>query len=186
MSMQNFILMAYRVKPFQISGPDSLQGELYDLTAKVPAGACKDQFPAMMQKMLEQRFAIKVHHEAKVLPVYAMVVAGGGLKIHPSPPEEAKGGTRWTPGRLEAHRESLSSLALSISGAMDRPVLDETGVKDVFDFALDFASDQAHEDAGVPSMSTALQETLGLKLEPRKEPVDELVIDHVEKKPSEN
>ncbi len=84
------------------------------------------------------------------------------------------------------HECSLPSLADSLSGLMDRPVVDQTGVPGVFDFTLDWAEDEEHEAAGLPSIRVALLEKLGLKLEPRKLPVEMLVIDHVDKKPSEN
>jgi len=87
---------------------------------------------------------------------------------------------------MEAHAYPLASLASSLQGWVDRPVVDETGVQDVFDFTLDWAVDEEHEAAGIPSMRVALMETLGLKLEARKLPVEMLVIDHIEKKPSEN
>jgi len=186
MSLENCITMAYQVKPFQLSGPDWMGNAFFDITAKMPAGAKQEQFPAMMQKLLEQRFQLKVHRESKVLPAYALVVSSGGLKIHPS--KSGQGGTQWRPGHVEMHETRLSDLAASLSGmpTIDRPVVDQTGVQEVFDFTLDWAEDEEHEAAGIPPIRAALEEKLGLKLEPRKLPVEMLVIDHIEKKPSEN
>ncbi len=97
-SLSNCILIAYGVKSFQVSGPDWIGRAFYDITAKMPAGAKQEQFPAMMRKLLEQRFQLEVHRESKVLPTYALVVASGGLKIHPS--ETKQGGAQWRPGHL--------------------------------------------------------------------------------------
>jgi uncharacterized protein (TIGR03435 family) len=185
MSLENLIEWAYDLRPFQLLGPDWMKYERYDVVAKMPAGATQDQVPALLQTLLERRFQLKFHHESKVAPVYALVVSSGGLKIHPS--RSAQGGkSEWQGGHMEAHAYSLAELAASLQGWVDRPVVDETGVQDVFDFTLDWAVDEEHEAAGLPSMRVALMETLGLKLEPRKLPVQILVIDHTEKKPSEN
>lgn len=185
MSMRWYITWAYALKDFQLSGPAWMASERYDITAKVPAGAKAQQFPHMMQKLLEQRFQLKYHRESSILPVYALVLAGSGLKIHPS--QTATGATaQSSSGHLEVRECSLPSLADSLSGWVDRPVVDETGVREVFDFTLDWAVDEEHEAAGLPSIRVALLEKLGLKLEPRKRPVAMLVIDHADKTPSEN
>jgi uncharacterized protein (TIGR03435 family) len=185
MSLENLIEWAYDLKPFQLLGPDWMKHESYDVVAKMPAGAGQEQVPAMLQTLLERRFQLKFHREPKVAPVYALVVSSGGLKIHPS--KSTQGGkSEWQGGHMEAHAYPLASLASSLQGWVDRPVVDETGVQDVFDFTLDWAVDEEHEAAGIPSMRVALMETLGLKLEARKLPVEMLVIDHIEKKPSEN
>jgi uncharacterized protein (TIGR03435 family) len=185
MSLENCIEWAYKLNSYQLSGPDWMKSDHYDITAKMPAGATQEQFPAMLQKLLEQRFQLKSHRESKVLPAYALVVASGGLKMHPSKTRQG-GTTQWGIGHVEAHETPLSSLAASLYGWVDRPVVDETGVPGVFDFTLDWAEDEEHEAAGLPSIRVALEEKLGLKLEPRKLPVDTFVIDHLEKKPSEN
>ncbi|MFY9727303.1 MAG: TIGR03435 family protein [Bryobacteraceae bacterium] len=185
MSMQWYITWAYGLKEFQLSGPAWMASERYDITAKVPAGAKAQQFPHMMQNLLEQRFQLKYHRESRILPVYALVLADSGLKIHPS--QTATGpATQSSPGHLQEHGCSLPSLADSLSGSVDRPVVDQTGVSGVFDFTLDWAEDEEHEGAGLPSIRVALLEKLGLKLEPRKLPAEMLIVDHVEKKPSEN
>ena len=185
MSMQNCILRAFGINSYQLSGPDWMWSEYYDIVAKMPAGASKKRFPAMLQKLLEQRFQLKFHREPRVLPAYALLVSSGGLKIHPSENKQGAG-TQVQAGHIEAHETSLAYLAASLYGWVDRPVLDETGVPGAFDFTLDWAVDEEHETAGLPSIRVALEEKLGLKLEPRKLPVEMLVIDHIEKKPSEN
>jgi uncharacterized protein (TIGR03435 family) len=185
MSLENYIESAYEINSYQLSGPDWMKTEHYDITAKMPAGATQEQFPAMLRKLLEQRFQLRVHRESKVLSAYALVVSSGGLKMHPS--KTGQGGTtQWGMGHVEAHEISLAYLAASLHGWVGRPVVDQTGIQGVFDFTLDWAEDEEHEAAGIPSIRTALEEKLGLKLEPRKLPVEMLVIDHLEKKPTEN
>jgi uncharacterized protein (TIGR03435 family) len=183
MNMANLILYAYDLKPYQLSKPDWMS-EPYDIVAKMPPGATRAQTPAMLQALLAQRFHLKVHRESKVLPVYALVVSSGGLKIRPSSHGQ-EGRSSMSDGHWEAHATPLSSLALSLGG-LDRPVVDETGVSDAFDFTLDWAVDEEHETAGLPSLRVAVEEKLGLKLKPCNRPIDMLIIDHIDKHPSAN
>ena len=82
-SLKMMIARAYEMKEFQISGPDWLETARFDILAKVPPNAPKGQTPLMLQNLLAERFKLKVHREQKVMPVYAMVVAKGGLKVKP-------------------------------------------------------------------------------------------------------
>lgn len=185
MSLENLILYAYNVKPSQVSGPAWIGREFYDITAKMPVGVKQEQIPAMLQTLLAQRLQLKVHRESKVLPAYALIVASGGLKIRPSKAGQEPHASAGS-GYLEAQATTLADLALSLSGSADRPVVDETGVTGRFDVTLDWAVDEEHETAGLPSLSVALEEKLGLKLKPCNRPVEKLIIDSVEKQPSAN
>jgi uncharacterized protein (TIGR03435 family) len=185
MSLENLISWAYNVKPFQVSGPDWIGHEFYDITAKMPAGAKQEQIPVMLQMLLAQRLKLKAHRESRVLPAYALIVASGGLKMRPSTAgqqPDASGGS----GHLEAQATTLADLALSLSGSTDRPVVDETGVAGRFDVTLDWAVDEEHETAALPSLRVALEEKLGLKLKPCNRAVEKLIIDSVDKQPSAN
>src|SRR3954451_10262547 len=73
-SLKNVIMRAYNVKGYQISGPSWLDSERFDITAKVPAGATKEQFQLMLQNLLAERFKLQLHRESKQMPVYALVV----------------------------------------------------------------------------------------------------------------
>jgi uncharacterized protein (TIGR03435 family) len=178
LSLSNYIGMAFSLKSFQLSGPDWIDREKFDIDAKIPAGQ-QDQFPAMMERLLEQRFQLKVHRETRILPVYVLVAASGGLKIHPNEHAAGPSSTKWGPGRLEAHDLPLSSL---LGQFEDRPVVDATGIAGTFDFTLKWSED-ANQG---PSLRDALQEQLGLKLEPRKQPFEIVVVDSIARKPSEN
>jgi uncharacterized protein (TIGR03435 family) len=185
MSLENLILYAYNVRPFQVSGPPWIGREFYDITAKMPAAAKQEQIPAMLRTLLAQRLQLKVHRESGVLPAYALVVASGGLKIRPSTAGQQPHASAGS-GYLEAQATTLADFALSLGGSADRPVVDETGVTGRFDLTLDWAVDGEHETAALPSLRVALEEKLGLKLKPCNRPIDMLIIDHVDKKPSEN
>lgn len=167
---------------------------------------------AMILPVLEDRFGLKFHHETRNLEVYELVVAKGGLKMKEAAPAEpdAKPAPRasirtWAKGlSFECHGLSTSSLANMLSQQLGSTVADNTGLKGTYDFTLDWTPDLGQgqimggletgpppsgspppaEENG-PSLFTALQEQLGLKLEVHKESIDVIVIDHIEQ-PSPN
>jgi uncharacterized protein (TIGR03435 family) len=179
---------AYDVKAYQVSGPDWMSSARFDINARSPAPASTDEVRRMWQALLVDRFKIKLHRETRELPVYALVVAKNGPKMQPVD-AEGQSGTWEGKGRLTAKKESMPKFAEVLSRRMDRPVLDETGLQDAYDFVLDLIRDDDRLASGVNfggAIFTALQEQLGLKLEAKKAPVEILVIDHVEKLPTEN
>jgi uncharacterized protein (TIGR03435 family) len=156
----------------------------------------------MFQEILVERFGLKVHHETRELPVYALVVAKGGPKMTLSPPRpEDPNGVPGDPGVLRATRGKetglgtmMEFLAEDLSDELGRKVVDKTGLTGRYDFTLTWTPDDSAAATGGsaasgatqgPSLFTAVQEQLGLKLEPVKAPVDVVVIDHLEK-PAEN
>jgi len=169
------------------------------------------QLEVMLQAMLAERFNLKFHRETKQLPVYTLIVMKNGSKLKPASGEmiQRKDGTSvrnqsllWTPAplpdgtrsnqliRMFARDQSMQDLVDTLSRLMDRPVLDQTGLKGTFDISMDYemesdAGDRPGADITGPAMFTAFQEQLGLKFVSTKAPVDVLVIDHAEK-PSEN
>lgn len=206
MSLRDLVRDAYDVKDYQVEGPDWTGSERYNITAKVPAGATRGQRLLMEQNLLSDRFHLAVHREQKDMQVYALTVGKNGLKIEPAAADPALEGKphgymRFRGvGHMEAVKMTFAGFADLISSFVDHPVVDRTGIKDDFDFKLDFAMDAAALKIGgapakaerradaaedLPSIFTAVQ-TLGLKLEPRKEPMDLIVIDHAEKIPTEN
>ncbi|HEY6345428.1 MAG TPA: TIGR03435 family protein [Bryobacteraceae bacterium] len=88
-SLADLIAQAYRIKPYQLTGPDWMKQQRFDVTAKIPDGVSKDQVPEMLQSLLVDRFKLAVRRETKELPVYALVVGKNGLKMKESPPEQA-------------------------------------------------------------------------------------------------
>jgi len=164
----------------------------------------------MLQSLIEDRFQLKMHRETKELPVYEIVVARGGPKIKPSedqsPPSPGqpqrggpmpRGSMRMGRGDLEANGVPVSNFILGLSQQLGRPVIDKTGLKGLYDFKLQWTPEFGQgpivpggpepppPPADGPSIFTAIQEQLGLRLESTKGPVEVLVIDSVQK-PSEN
>ncbi len=192
-----FIEEAYGVKPYQITGPDWLKSERFDIVA-IASHVRKDQLRPMLQALLKDRFKLEVHRESKVLPVYALIQGKNGAKIQAVKPDGESGIWDGT-GKLTAKKVTMGHFAETLSSQMDRPVVDTTGMEGVFDFTLEYTKQDAQPkfnadgvgtaapDLGAgPSIFSALQDQLGLKLESRKAPVEMLVIDHAEKEPTEN
>ena len=139
----------------------------------------------MIQAILADRFRLQAHRESRPLPVYALVVAKGKSKLTPADPR-ADGGWSTGHGRIAGHRMETSDLADRLSGALGRIVVDRTGLKGDYNVTLTWAPDDQPglPDSG-PSLFTALEEQLGLRLEPTRAPVPCLVIDRIER-PSAN
>ncbi len=200
---------AYGVKDFQITGgPNWIGSEKYDISAKAEGegDVTPEQLKPMMQGLLADRFKLTLHRETKELPVYALVVGKNGPKLKESAPEEdggapegrRKGGTmiRMSRGQITGQRMSMEMLANQLSNRLSRDVLDKTGLKGSYDFTLEFTPEGTQSmgpreggggeaapppDSAAPSIFTAVQEQLGLKLESQKGPVELLVLDHIEK-----
>ena len=208
-NLRMLLARAYKIKEHQLVAPDWMDSARFDIVAKLPEGATSDQVPEMIQTLLADRFKVTIHKESKVLPIYAMIVAKGGPKMKEA---EADGNLRvmMSPkGREMSGKATLSRLADALSNMMDRPVVDETELKGVFEIDLTWSPDEsdsprlregggpagAHEGgeggkfqdtADAPNIFVALQEKMGLKLEARKSPADIIVVDSAEKVPTEN
>lgn len=185
----------------QIEGlPSWAQSEPYDIEAKVDAKTAESwkdlsykerwkREQPMMQLVLADRCQLKVHRQTRQLPVYDLVIAKGGLKMKEAAPNEADSESM-SGSKMTAHAQTTDSLVLAFSGSVGRMIVDKTGLAGKkFDFELTWAPDDRHggdeaADAG-PSLFTALEEQLGLKLVPAKGPVEVVVVDHIEK-PSPN
>jgi len=203
-------------------GPDWLKKSRFDIQAKMPDGSADYTFPqflrgetpqlqSMLQALLSERFNLRLHHETKELPVYALTVVKKGSKLKEASGEmiQLKDGTSirnqsllWTPTplpdgtrsdhliRMFVRDQSIQALVDSLSHLMDRLVLDRTGLKGNFDITIDYemeseAGDRPGANITGPAMLSAFQDELGLKFVSTKAPVDILVIDHAEK-PSDN
>jgi uncharacterized protein (TIGR03435 family) len=206
-TLKSLIQQAWDVRDFQISGgPGWLDTEGYDIEAKgdgpgVPEDEMRkmpeaqrnrmeQEFLLRVRTLLADRFQLKVHRETKELPVYALIVAKGGPKIHPATEDGSPGGglrtSRGSAGvEITGKKVLLASLVRRLSDQVSRTVLDKTGLKGSYDFKLTFAPDrgpgQPPGDSDGPSIFTAVQEQLGLKLDAQKGPVEVLVIDSVQK-----
>lgn len=160
-----------------------------------------------VQSLLEDRFALKAHRETRELPVYELVVGKNGPRLTAAAPgtdDKSRGMMRMGRGELTGMAVPTAELAKALAEQTGRTVIDKTGLKGEYDFKLQWTPEVAAmnsmapppgaqppqaaaspDDATGPSLSTALQEQLGLKLESAKGPVEVIVIDHVEK-PSAN
>jgi uncharacterized protein (TIGR03435 family) len=186
----------------QVTGlPGWAESDLFDIEAKVDVDTAEawkklsdeerwGQQQLMLQSLLADRCQFKVHREMRELPVYDLVIARGGLKMKEAPASEHNAETSsWggKMGRITAHATSVESLADSLSGRVGRITMDKTGLTGKnYDFTLEWTPDEQRDapDAG-PSIFTALEEQLGLRLVAAKGSVKILVIDHMER-PSAN
>ena len=261
MSLKDLIANAYKVKPYQVTGPDWLASERFDIAAKMPEAARPDDAPAMLQSLLEDRFKLAAHHDTQEHPIMALVVAKGGPHLKDAPPPEApidpdtplksnetkldtpNGPARMTRNpdgtatvnmgakgtftqRVDGQILHLQASSITMQGFADmltsmlargsgsRQVVDMTGLKGNYQVAVDLSladlianaraqgmdipapprpasatsDSSAIPNASDPSGSTiyASVEALGLKLENRKAPIEQIVIDRIEKTPTEN
>jgi uncharacterized protein (TIGR03435 family) len=199
-----FVLMeAFDLKTDQITGPAWLDEDCFDISAKLPEGATKEQIPAMLQALLAERFQLAFHKEHPIRPAYALVVDKGGPKFKETdpngPPITGRPGTvflfRAGSGK-DGVKGSLTMATLTrmLSNKLHQPVHDNTGLEGKYDIDLSWTPDppaaaaDSPEPASTPgpSVFTAIRDSLGLKLEPRKEPVEQLVIDRIERIPTGN
>jgi len=200
------INLAYWLHPKQLTGgPAWTESDKFDMAGKpdAPGQPSVDQMKVMIQKLLADRFQLKFHFEKRELPVYAVRLAKTGAKITKSQ-DDPKGIPGWNFGRnpsgtIMAFRNSpMSQFTALLQNSMDRPVVDQTGLSERYDFSLNFTPDPSqaallggppasageNRDAA-PDLFAAFQQQLGLKLEATRAPVEVMVIDKVEK-PSEN
>jgi uncharacterized protein (TIGR03435 family) len=199
-SVRAIFKQAFRARDFQIANPPAwFDSQWYEITATTEPGATENSINIMLQNLLADRFALKLHRESKEMQVYALIQSKNGTKLQPVANDE-KGGVRrkgagivaGTKASLQQLCEALSDVKLNGSAILDRPVVDRTGLSGkVYDFTLtwtpepgQFGLNSTFDNAG-PSLFTAVQEQLGLKLETQKAQVEIFVIDHLEK-PGEN
>ncbi len=183
------LVRGFGVVPAQIEGPEWLDADRYDVTAKADTSKelSPDELRPMLLKLLEERFALRYHRETKTLPVYSLTVAKTGMKMAEHTAADGPSTQfRNQSGKLilTARKQSTAHLTLLLGQRLDRAVIDNTGLTGEYDLTLEWAADET-ADSSVPSIFTALQEQLGLKLESTRGPVEVVVIDHVER-PSEN
>jgi uncharacterized protein (TIGR03435 family) len=197
--VREMILYAYDMERFQLSGgPDWVYNgmmsgpDVYNVVAKADTDSVPTvfQFRQMMQELLVDRFKLVVRHTTKEVPSYDLVVGPKGSKMKEGSPDLEISAANWISGRLastyEANRVPISSLLLVLKTATGQPVVDKTGLTGTYAFTLHYAELNADPNAtAAPSIFTAVQDQLGLKLEPVKRQFDALVIEHVER-PTEN
>jgi len=226
MSLSALVRTTFALKPFQLQAMSIGNGDLFNVTAKVPEGTTKDQFRQMQQNLLIERFGLKCHREQKEMQGYELVTAKTGPKLKESEPLKGPAADPQVPsassltmgkdgfpvipagisgvlmgrGRGQWVRVTMEDFASGLSLTIGKAVTDGTGLKGKYDFSLQWAPEQVGNDTPLspnvdstmppdssdPSIFTALQEQLGLKLQPKKVTIEILVIDHIEKTPTEN
>jgi uncharacterized protein (TIGR03435 family) len=179
-TLQRMISNAYGVTERQITGPEWIADDLFEVHARLPAGAGRRDVPAMLQRMLADRFQLAIERDKKEMTVYALVVGKGGHKM-----KAVAGGDSGYGGgirRIDGRGTTMATLAQLLSSrAADRPVVDATGLEGKFAFRLEWGA----EPEG-PSVYSAVQQQLGLKLEVRRMPTDVIRVTGAVRIPSEN
>jgi len=176
------IRIAYDVQDYQVSGPNWVSTEQFDIVAKTGNPVKQDQLRLMLRALLAERFGLVLHREERARSVYALVVGKNGPKLAEAKGDDA-GGTTADIGHLVFTAASMSVLARRLSQQLHEPVSDLTGLKGIYSFTLDWQQD---DSVPGPSLFTAVQEQLGLKLEAQKVPIEVLVVDHAERIPTAN
>jgi uncharacterized protein (TIGR03435 family) len=192
-TVKTLLIRAYKLQEYQlIGGPPWLGTDHYDISAKPEDKASEDEVIEMMKILLAERFKLKVHHETRELPVYVLSVGKNGSKLKPNTDGGNNNSSKTFRGKITCQNLPLEMIVILLSNQLDRPVVDKTGLAGNFDLQLEWspeASRPTTEDAGTdrsgPSMFTAIQEQLGLRLEATKGPVDVIVIDDLDR-PSDN
>jgi uncharacterized protein (TIGR03435 family) len=194
-SLRNLVAYAYRVKEFQtIGGAKWIDSERYDVLAKpTPDGNMSDERNRIrMRSLLADRFQLVVHNETKDMPVYALVVAKNGPHMQPWNGDTSRQGINGQRGFMICSGVSMKSFAeWGLAPRLGNIVLDKTGLTGEFDFKLQYADDSPPKpgadpaetaiDPASPSLMSAIQEQLGLKLETQKAQVEVIVVDRAEK-----
>jgi uncharacterized protein (TIGR03435 family) len=201
-TLKTLLAAAFNVSPQAISGgPSWVDSDRYDILAKTPGEALPNlnEQMAMLRKLLTDRFTLTFHRESRELPIFALTVARGGSKLKestasPDAPPEGPPPLIFMVApdliRLPGRSATIAELASVMQRvALDKPVVDRTGLPAKYDFDLEWTPDETQfggafpgsSDASAkPGLFAAIQQQLGLRLEATKGPVDVLVIDHVE------
>jgi uncharacterized protein (TIGR03435 family) len=229
-SIRQLILRAYGLPAYQVSGPGWTNNLRFNVVAKFPEGATKDQLPEMLQWLLADRFGLVAHAETRELPGFALVVGKGGPKMKLAEPDpnaateptspnrleragrtldrlwsndpKALGMVSWKtmPGVLHAefNRMPMEALAQLLADRLGAPVINMTGLEGEYQMTLDLPMPGSSTAASLPGVELPPElepvsvslfstvERLGLKLVQRKTPIEVLVVDNVNRVPTEN
>jgi uncharacterized protein (TIGR03435 family) len=201
-TLKILVAFAYDVPTHQISGgPKWLDTDNFDIDARTdatrpipPGSEGAAQIGLMLQSLLAERFKLSLHTEIRQEPVYELTVADGGPKLKKARAEVGNPAVRLGLGQLTGAGVPISMVARSLSQRLGRTVIDKTGLSGQYDFELTYTPDAVPTagfavpgpntptpDPNGPTIFTALQEQLGLKLQSSKGPVEVLLIDNAEK-----
>lgn len=189
-SLALLIKLAYGVDDSQIANkPGWLETNLYDITAEPEDGIklSRDQLRPRLQNLLRQRFHLVAHTETRSIRGYALVVARGGPHLTPTEGEHFPG---WrfnvSSGHMRGANWTMPQFAIYLTPAAGFPVVDQTGITGSYDIAFNYNPRPDDYESNLPVLGAALKQATGLILKERKVPVETIVIDSVDKVPTEN
>jgi uncharacterized protein (TIGR03435 family) len=191
------IQAAFGLRGYQAVGwPQWLNVDKWDIDAKTDGPTNSKQKYEMLQTLLAERFGLQFHREMKDIQGYSLVIAKGGPKLHEAKEGEvssAPAGTRIDRGLISGHQVHMEDWVGFLTGELGCPFEDNTGLKGVYDFKLEWSPDEGQPNSGGepgdpngPTIFAAMQDQLGLKLEVKKFPVEMFVIDHIDRLPTAN
>ena len=199
MTLKELIVEAYQLKPTEFSGPKWLDDDIFLVQATMPLNTPKDMARLMLQRALADRFGLTTHREKREIPIYALIPGENGTTLqvaddaaHRQKTVATRNGSvsasmYFTPGQFYSVAETLDDFAKTLPAYvdLDRPVVNMTGLtaEYKFDMHWDPQADTQYKD---PDFLTAIEKQLGLHLVKRQMPCDVLVVDHIERAPSEN
>jgi uncharacterized protein (TIGR03435 family) len=201
--MKVMIIMAYRVRPDAVTGgPSWLESDRFDVVAKALQTTSPDELRLMLRTLLAERFKLAIHTDQKIMPAYALVLGKTGPKLQTSDAGLLTD-RRCGPGEGEAGQKHVACQHMTMAVLADTlqeiaprdvamPVVDQTGLPGSYNFKLDWApavraaAGASPEAPAGPTLFDALETQIGLKLESKKLPLSVIVIDRVERVPTEN
>ncbi len=194
-TIRRLMMTGYNVQGFRlIGGPGWVAARRWDVQAKPSRPASGNEIPDMLRALLEDRFQLKVHSETRNRPLYDLTVAPGGSKLRRVEDSNVKQDIRIGNGSIRFTRATVATFASQLSYALARPVIDKTGISGEFNFALEWTPTPGENDGPTtsglppgtpepastpdgPSIFTAIEEQLGLRLKSGRGPVAVVVID---------
>lgn len=190
-SLVSILRFTYGIQEFQIAGqPRWADTDRFDIVATIPDGGRAADWPLMMQALLRDRFKLKFHREQRQGSVFALTVAKNGHKLMPADPARCSNpsgtcGFNGSLTQIDGTSVSTAQLATRLSRSMGVMVIDKTGLDaSLFDITLQWTVEDQFRERGAsasPTIFTAIQEQLGLRLEPTQGPIEVLVVDSAEK-----
>jgi len=191
--MKSCLAWAFDLEENLIQGPDWINDTWFDILAKASGPATVPELRRMLQSLLAARFKLAHHPETKEIPVLILTIAKNGSKLQPT---ETEGSPSFKTGKLNLTGQgaTLSQLTHFLSHELHMPIVDRTGLTGRFNYFLDvnaYITEEIRKTPGTPAeapsiIAQAMQAQLGLKLDAKKAPVEVLVIDHLDKTPTEN
>jgi uncharacterized protein (TIGR03435 family) len=193
MRVAGAIRWAYNILDAQVSGPDWLNSTRFDIIAKASTPAREAEMRTMMQKLLADRFKLEFHRQIKDVSALVLTVGKNGHKLKEV---EQEGSPSFQTGRLNLTGKgaTVAQLIVFLSRELRQPIVDQTGLVGRYDYFLDinaYVTEEMRNQPGPPAeapsiIAQALQAQLGLRVDPKKVPLEVLIIDKMEKTPTDN